>query len=154
MGDAMTDSGVDSELSPSSPDSVTETRTGGVTEVVTGHSAEELVARMEEDEEKFVIDEGKMGDPDKMETVEALLSLGESSRSGRAAEKPLITLLPAHSPDTGEQTRSETHFNQTSFSQIHINSNIKSIMIERLGKVNRCLPESQHQPLVTIRIVQ
>ena len=40
MGDAMTDSGVDSELSPSSPDSVTETRTPGglgVTEVVTGN---------------------------------------------------------------------------------------------------------------------
>ena len=101
----MTDSGVDSELSPSSPDSVTETRPGGlgVTEVVTSHSAEELVARMEEeDEEKFVIDEGKMaGDPDKMETVEALLSLGESSRG---QEKPLITLMPAHSPDTGENS--------------------------------------------------
>ena len=105
MGDAMTDSGVDSELSPSSPDSVTETRTPGglgVTEVVTGNSAEELVARMEEeDEEKFVIDEGKMAE-DKMETVEALLSLGESSRSPGHQEKPLITLMPAHSPDTGE----------------------------------------------------
>ena len=106
MGDAMTDSGVDSELSPSSPDSVTETRSAKA-EVVTGTSAEELVARMEEeDEEKFVIDEGKMaGDPDKMETVEALLSLGESSRSpgGQGGQdKPLITLLPAHSPDTGK----------------------------------------------------
>ena len=101
MGDAMTDSGVDSELSPSSPDSVTEARPG-VTEMVTGRSAEELVARMEEeDEEKFVIDEGKMtGDPDKMETVEALLSLGGGSQ-GQGQEKPLITLLPAHSPDTG-----------------------------------------------------
>ena len=101
MGDAMTDSGVDSELSPSSPDSVTEARPG-VTEMVTGRSAEELVARMEEeDEEKFVIDESKMaGDPDKMETVEALLSLGESS-PGQGQEKPQITLLPAHSPDTG-----------------------------------------------------
>ena len=112
----MTDSGVDSELSPSSPDSVTETRGPGaentarlrdgalgVTEVVTSTStAEELVARMEEeDEEKFVIDEGKM--EDKMETVEALLSLGESSRG---QEKPLITLMPAHSPDTGENSLS------------------------------------------------
>ena len=112
MGDAMTDSGVDSELSPSSPDSVTETRTPGglgVTEVVTGNSAEELVARMEEeDEEKFVIDEGKMAE-DKMETVEALLSLGESSRSPGHQEKPMITLMPAHSPDTGENYHDEAN---------------------------------------------
>ena len=35
---------------------------------------------------------------DKMETVEALLSLSDSSRSpGGSPEKPLITILPAHS---------------------------------------------------------
>merc|ERR1719232_1331241 len=77
-------------------------------EIVT-QSAEELVARMEEEEEddrddendKFVIDDEKMDDCDKMETVAALLSLSETSRSPVSSpEKPLITLLPAHSPDT------------------------------------------------------
>ena len=108
----MTDSGVDSELSPSSPDSITEASTttmviqtqSNTCEIVT-QSAEELVARMEEEDDeendKFVIDDEKMDDCDKMETVAALLSLSETSRSPVSSpEKPLITLLPAHSPDT------------------------------------------------------
>ena len=111
----MTDSGVDSELSPSSPDSVTDTSTrvqiqttattGSSAEIVT-ETAEELLDRMEEDdcdEDKFVIDDEKCEDTDKMETVAALLSLSESSRSPASSpEKPMITLLPAHSPDTGK----------------------------------------------------
>ena len=109
----MTDSGVDSELSPSSPDSVTDTTTNRVqiqtttssAEIVT-QSAEELLDRMEEDDcddDKFVIDDEKCDDSDKMETVAALLSLSESSRSPASSpEKPMITLLPAHSPDTGK----------------------------------------------------
>ena len=99
----MTDSGVDSELSPSSPDSVTEN--GSRDQIVTT-SVEELVDRMEDmedDDDKFVIDDEKMDDSDKMETVAALLSLSESSRSPASSpEKAMITILPAHSPDTGK----------------------------------------------------
>ena len=127
----MTDSGVDSELSPSSPDSITEASSNMVIqtqsntcEIVT-QSAEELVARMEEEEEddrddendKFVIDDEKMDDCDKMETVAALLSLSETSRSPVSSpEKPLITLLPAHSPDTGTPHNLGLYFHfQTEF---------------------------------------
>merc|ERR1719270_1830897 len=56
---------------------------------------------MEDDDDKFVIDDEKMDDSDKMETVAALLSLSESSRSPASSpEKAMITILPAHSPDT------------------------------------------------------
>ena len=116
----MTDSGVDSELSPSSPDSITETSSLNITSTSTttpsmviqtptnncetvARSAEELVAKMEEeeDEEDEVECEDKIAD--KMETVEALLSLSDASRSPVGSpEKPLITILPAHNPDKGE----------------------------------------------------
>ena len=124
----MTDSGVDSEVAPSSPDSVTESHfPPGPVETrrleppaeatktaleyykempaqIT-HSTEELVAKMEVDdecmEEKFIISDEKIAD--KMETVEALLSLSDASRSpGSSPEKTLITILPAHNPDKGE----------------------------------------------------
>ena len=104
--DGMTDSGVDSEVSPSSPDSESGGRPAApgqqpVTHPVT-HSAEELVAKMEVDEEEGEEDKFVISDCDpiaeKMETVEALLSLSDSSRSpGGSPEKPLITILPAHS---------------------------------------------------------
>ena len=98
----MTDSGVDSELSPSSPDSVIELpglpQTAPAPGLATsGCTAEELVARLEAETEDTM-------ETDKMETVAALLSLShsEASRSPASSpEKPLITLLPAHSPDTG-----------------------------------------------------
>jgi len=123
-GESMTDSGVDSEVSPSSPDSVTESHFppagSGSTDPPAGqtktnleyykemppaqitHSTEELVAKMEVDdecmEEKFIISDEKIAD--KMETVEALLSLSDASRSpGSSPEKTLITILPAHNPD-------------------------------------------------------
>ena len=121
----MTDSGVDSEVSPSSPDSVSAQdgmKTGGREEEeeeeavlielpghpVTGppiHSPEELVAKMEvddmADEGEFFISDERVAD--KMETVEALLSLSSSTRSpGSSPEKTLITILPAHNPDKGE----------------------------------------------------
>ena len=111
----MTDSGVDSELSPSSPDSITETSTTISTSTpsmviqtqtsncqTVARSAEELVAKMEEEEDDEEDDcEAKIAD--KMETVEALLSLSEASRSPVGSpEKPLITILPAHNPDKGE----------------------------------------------------
>ena len=115
----MTDSGVDSELSPSSPDSITETSTTTATTTTpsmviqtptnncetVARSAEELVAKMEEeDEEEEEECEDKIAD--KMETVEALLSLSEASRSPVGSpEKPLITILPAHNPDKGETLR-------------------------------------------------
>lgn len=121
----MTDSGVDSEVSPSSPDSVSESHspqesiemldTKPPTEATKTaleyykevpaqitHSTEELVAKMEVDdecmEEKFIISDEKIAD--KMETVEALLSLSDASRSpGSSPEKTLITIIPAHNPD-------------------------------------------------------
>ena len=112
----MTDRGVDSELSPSSPDSITETSTTTATTTTpsmviqtptnncetVARSAEELVAKMEEEEDDEEDDcEAKIAD--KMETVEALLSLSEASRSPVGSpEKPLITILPAHNPDKGE----------------------------------------------------
>ena len=122
----MTDSGVDSEVSPSSPDSVSaqdgtmkttsmeeEEEEAVLIELpghpVTGppiHSPEELVAKMEvddmgEDEGEFFISDERVAD--KMETVEALLSLSSSTRSGGSSpEKTLITILPAHNPDKGE----------------------------------------------------
>ena len=126
----MTDSGVDSEVSPSSPDSVSAQdgmKRGSVREEeeeeeavlielpghpVTGppiHSPEELVAKMEvddmgEDEGEFFISDERVAD--KMETVEALLSLSSSTRSGGSSpEKTLITILPAHNPDKGEVCR-------------------------------------------------
>ena len=113
----MTDSGVDSELSPSSPDSITETSTTISTSTpsmviqtqtsncqTVARSAEELVAKMEEDEEDEEESECEDKIADKMETVEALLSLSEASRSPVGSpEKPLITILPAHNPDKGEQ---------------------------------------------------
>ena len=123
----MTDSGVDSEVSPSSPDSVSaqdgmktnreeEEEEAVLIELpghpVTGppiHSPEELVAKMEvddmgEDEGEFFISDERVAD--KMETVEALLSLSSSTRSpGSSPEKTLITILPAHNPDKGEQSR-------------------------------------------------
>ena len=41
---------------------------------------------------------------DKMETVEALLSLSDTSRSpGGSPDKTMITILPAHNPDKGMQ---------------------------------------------------
>ena len=41
---------------------------------------------------------------DKMETVEALLSLSDTSRSpGGSPDKTMITILPAHNPDNGIQ---------------------------------------------------
>jgi DNA-directed RNA polymerase subunit M/transcription elongation factor TFIIS len=120
-GENMTDSGVDSEVSPSSPDSVTaqdNMKLGGGEEddddtlhlelpghPVTGppiHSPEELVAKMEvdevDDEGEFFISDDRVAD--KMETVEALLSLSDSNRSpGSSPDKTLITILPAHNPD-------------------------------------------------------
>lgn len=121
----MTDSGVDSEVSPSSPDSVSaqdgmkrdcireeEEEEAILIELpghpVTGppiHSPEELVAKMEvddmADEGEFFISDERVAD--KMETVEALLSLSSSTRSGGSSpEKTLITILPAHNPDKGE----------------------------------------------------
>ena len=116
-GENMTDSGVDSELSPSSPDSITETSTNTATTTTpsmviqtptnncetVARSAEELVAKMEEDEEDEEESECEDKIADKMETVEALLSLSEASRSPVGSpEKPLITILPAHNPDKGE----------------------------------------------------
>ena len=123
----MTDSGVDSEVSPSSPDSVSESHSppGSIETLDTKppteptntaleyykempaqitHSTEELVAKMEVDdecmEEKFIISDEKIAD--KMETVEALLSLSDASRSpGSSPEKTLITIIPAHNPDKG-----------------------------------------------------
>ena len=121
----MTDSGVDSELSPSSPDSITEsssvtlnslTSLSSITSLpstpsmviqtpannsqTVARSAEELVAKMEEEDEEEEC-EDKIAD--KMETVEALLSLSDASRSPVGSpEKPLITILPAHNPDKGE----------------------------------------------------
>ena len=120
----MTDSGVDSELSPSSPDSITETssvtlpsltsltslsssstpsmviQTPANNSQTVARSAEELVAKMEEEDEEEEC-EDKIAD--KMETVEALLSLSDASRSPVGSpEKPLITILPAHNPDKGE----------------------------------------------------
>ena len=102
----MTDSGVDSELSPSSPDSVIELP--GLPQTApapSGCTAEELVARLEAETEDTM-------ETDKMETVAALLSLShsEASRSPASSpEKPLITLLPAHSPDTGTQGKILNH---------------------------------------------
>ena len=145
----MTDSGVDSELSPSSPDSITEAVSTNMViqtqsntcEIVT-QSAEELVARMEEEEDdrdeendKFVIDDEKMDDCDKMETVAALLSLSETSRSPVSSpEKPLITLLPAHSPDTGTEQRIYIYTSEFTFYLIFpfhcvemLNSNSKAV---------------------------
>ena len=116
----MTDSGVDSELSPSSPDSITETSTTTTTTTpsmviqtptpnnceTVARSAEELVAKMEEEDEDEEDDECEDKIADKMETVEALLSLSEASRSPVGSpEKPLITILPAHNPDKGETVR-------------------------------------------------
>ena len=115
----MTDSGVDSELSPSSPDSITETSTTTTTTTpsmviqtptnnceTVARSAEELVAKMEEEDEDEDEDECEDKIADKMETVEALLSLSEASRSPVGSpEKPLITILPAHNPDKGETLR-------------------------------------------------
>ena len=124
-GENMTDSGVDSELSPSSPDSITETSSINLTSLTSltsitslpstpsmviqtpannsqtvARSAEELVAKMEEEDEEEEC-EDKIAD--KMETVEALLSLSDASRSPVGSpEKPLITILPAHNPDKGE----------------------------------------------------
>ena len=121
----MTDSGVDSELSPSSPDSITESssvtlpsltsltsltslsstpsmviQTPANNSQTVARSAEELVAKMEEEDEEEEC-EDKIAD--KMETVEALLSLSDASRSPVGSpEKPLITILPAHNPDKGE----------------------------------------------------
>ena len=118
----MTDSGVDSELSPSSPDSITESSSVTLTSITSltslpstpsmviqtpannsqtvARSAEELVAKMEEEDEEEEC-EDKIAD--KMETVEALLSLSDASRSPVGSpEKPLITILPAHNPDKGE----------------------------------------------------
>ena len=121
----MTDSGVDSELSPSSPDSITESSSinlpslTSITSITSlpstpsmviqtpannsqtvARSAEELVAKMEEEDEEEEC-EDKIAD--KMETVEALLSLSDASRSPVGSpEKPLITILPAHNPDKGE----------------------------------------------------
>ena len=112
----MTDSGVDSEsLSPSSPDSVSDqvAQETSVTkeeqEMVTGETGEDLVDKMEEEEDALRIDcEPAREENEKMETVAALLSLSESSRSPRSSpEKPLITLLPAHSPESGEQLMSD-----------------------------------------------
>ena len=114
-GENMTDSGVDSELSPSSPDSITETSSVNITSApsmviqtpvnkseTVARSVEELVAKMEEEDEEEDECEDKISD--KMETVEALLSLSEASRSPVGSpEKPLITLLPAHNPDKGER---------------------------------------------------
>ena len=118
-GENMTDSGVDSELSPSSPDSITETSSLNITSPTTttpsmviqtptsncetvARSAEELVAKMEEEDEEED-DECEDKIADKMETVEALLSLSDASRSPVGSpEKPLITILPAHNPDKGE----------------------------------------------------
>ena len=118
-GENMTDSGVDSELSPSSPDSITETSSLNITSTTTttpsmviqtptsncetvARSAEELVAKMEEEDEEED-DECEDKIADKMETVEALLSLSDASRSPVGSpEKPLITILPAHNPDKGE----------------------------------------------------
>ena len=115
----MTDNGVDSELSPSSPDSITETSSLNITSTTTttpsmviqtptsncetvARSAEELVAKMEEEDDDEE-DECEAKIADKMETVEALLSLSEASRSPVGSpEKPLITILPAHNPDKGE----------------------------------------------------
>ena len=105
-GENMTDSGVDSELSPSSPDSVIELP--GLPQTApapSGCTAEELVARLEAETEDTM-------ETDKMETVAALLSLShsEASRSPASSpEKPLITLLPAHSPDTGTQGKMLNH---------------------------------------------
>ena len=114
-------------MSPSSPDSVSaqdgmktnreeEEEEAVLIELpghpVTGppiHSPEELVAKMEvddmgEDEGEFFISDERVAD--KMETVEALLSLSSSTRSpGSSPEKTLITILPAHNPDKGEQSR-------------------------------------------------
>ena len=60
---------------------------------------------MEEDEEDEEESECEDKIADKMETVEALLSLSEASRSPVGSpEKPLITILPAHNPDKGEAT--------------------------------------------------
>ena len=106
----MTDSGVDSELSPSSPDSVIELpglpQTAPAPGLATsGCTAEELVARLEAETEDTM-------ETDKMETVAALLSLShsEASRSPASSpEKPLITLLPAHSPDTGIRGKISNH---------------------------------------------
>ena len=121
-GENMTDSGVDSELSPSSPDSITESssvtlnslssltsipstpsmviQTPANNSQTVARSAEELVAKMEEEDEEEEC-EDKIAD--KMETVEALLSLSDASRSPVGSpEKPLITILPAHNPDKGE----------------------------------------------------
>ena len=112
-GESMTDSGVDSEVSPSSPDSVSaDAKADAVLHLdlpghpVTGppvHSPEELVARMEldgvDDEGEFFISDERVAD--KMETVEALLSL--SSSAANSPEKTLITILPAHNPDKGER---------------------------------------------------
>ena len=134
----MTDSGVDSEVSPSSPDSVSESHspqesiemldTKPPTEATKTaleyykevpaqitHSTEELVAKMEVDdecmEEKFIISDEKIAD--KMETVEALLSLSDASRSpGSSPEKTLITIIPAHNPDKGKQYRFQIMLNR------------------------------------------
>ena len=121
----MTDSGVDSELSPSSPDSITETSSLNITSTSTttpsmviqtptnncetvARSAEELVAKMEDEEEEEEC-EDKIAD--KMETVEALLSLSDASRSPVGSpEKPLITILPAHNPDKGEASDENIYF--------------------------------------------
>ena len=64
-----------------------------------------LKAKMEvddmADEGEFFISDERVAD--KMETVEALLSLSSSTRSGGSSpEKTLITILPAHNPDKGE----------------------------------------------------
>ena len=98
----MTDSGVDSELSPSSPDSVSDppppsssSKIISSSEMVTGATAEDLMEKMEEDDEDTLrIDDGE--DPaDEKSAVAALLSLSESSRSPVSSpEKPMITILP------------------------------------------------------------
>ena len=96
----MTDSGVDSELSPSSPDSVSDpppssSKITSSSEMVTGATAEDLMEKMEEDDEDTLrIDDGE--DPaDEKSAVAALLSLSESSRSPVSSpEKPMITILP------------------------------------------------------------
>ena len=52
---------------------------------------------------------------DKMSTVEALLSLSESSRSPEGSPDKLITLIPAHNPDKG------TYNNRSSRISVYVN---------------------------------
>ena len=109
-GENMTDSGVDSELSPSSPDSVIELpglpQTAPAPGLATsGCTAEELVARLEAETEDTM-------ETDKMETVAALLSLSHSEASHSPASSNLRH-APKHTGSNSNRKPCSPHMTPT-----------------------------------------